>query len=98
MDALLRKPTEDEAVGDSGAGTAEEQAADIAVRPVAQRVMDIGGSPEQGAAVAEAMRLILLRGRDYASQARRTLMKAGFVETVADQMIFRMEQSLSPDR
>jgi hypothetical protein len=78
---------------DDWEGEVAERAAESAVRQVQQRIVEIGGSPEEGRALAEAMKVMLLREPGHKKRARQVLEAAGFKPGTIEEMLTRMERS-----
>jgi hypothetical protein len=62
-----------------------------AVKDVPAEIEKLGASPGQGRAIAEAMRLFLLRDSDYRERARKVLIEGGFMNGNVEKMLTQIE-------
>src|ERR1041385_225662 len=67
------------------------EAADSAVESIPAEIMAMGATPEQGRAIADAVRLFLLKPFEYRELARSILMEGGFVNGNVDMMLNKIE-------
>jgi hypothetical protein len=70
----------------------KSEAAKKAVANVPAEVQALGGTPQQGEAVAEAIRVYLLRSPGHEHYARKVLADAGFVNGTIDVMLSRIDE------
>ena len=67
------------------------EAANNAVEDVPAEIEALGASPTQARAVAQAVRLYLLREPGYRERARRVLLEGGFINGNIDLMLSKIE-------